>query len=97
MAPLTSRTGAPSAIGRRGRAEVDRLLADLRRLVDEGHELARRGGVDARRAANRRAAERLRWEIAREVRNELDRSGVCPEMRWVPVEGHQNRMKWGIE
>ena len=77
MAPLTSLADAPSAPVRRGRApEVERLLADLRGLVEEGHELERRGGDDARRA-NRRAAERLRWRIARAVRDDLDGSRVC--------------------
>jgi hypothetical protein len=71
VATLTSLTTAPSASTRRGRApEVERLLADLRRLVEEGHELERRGGDDARRA-NRRAAERVRWQIARAVRNDI--------------------------
>ena len=72
MASLTSLTTAPSAVTRRGRApQIERLLADLRRTVEEGHELERRGGDDARRA-NRRAAELLRWRIARAVRNDLD-------------------------
>jgi hypothetical protein len=54
---LLTPSGAPSVIRRRGQAEVERLLDELRRSVEEH---------DAR-------AERLRWQIAEAVKADLAR------------------------
>ncbi len=55
---LLSPSNAPSvAIPRRGQADVERLLAELRRLVGE-HDAA---------------ADRLRWQIAEAVKADLAR------------------------
>ncbi len=59
---LLSPSNAPSAAAlRRGHAEVERLLAELRRLVGE---------QDAR-------ADRLRWQIAEAVKADLARHAKC--------------------
>ena len=55
---LLTPSAAPSATRRRGQAEVERLLEELRRLVGE---------CDAE-------TDRLRWQIAEAVKADLVRS-----------------------
>ena len=59
---LLSPSNAPSVTARRrGHADVERLLAELRRLVGENDD----------------RAERLRWQIAEAVKADLARHAKC--------------------